>query len=636
MRSKAPELLGDTRDAELSLLGSALRGDPDERRQILESVTEDVFRLPDHKRIWRAIDPDRGLVEIRHLVGAPDVGAILQEACESVPSWANWKKYHGILVAAAAAATAAVKAAEVLESSGYKVIGPSAAPDDEPKRKRFSNTDLGNAERLVARHGTELRFCHPWGKWLVWDSRRWKIDDTAEVFRRASSTVRSIYAEAATYSTEAARNAVVAWASKSEAAERMRALLSLASSRHGIPILPDALDKDPWLLTVQNGTIDLRAGTLREHRRADFLSKLVPIDYSSDASCARWHAFLERVVPSPDVRAFLARAVGWSLSGDTSEHALFFCWGTGRNGKSTFLRIILELAGDAGRQISSDLLLQKKHEEHPTAIAELFGCRVAVSTELPQGRAFDEALVKNLTGGDMIWARRMREDGWNFKPTHHLWIGGNNKPVIRGADIGIWSRIRLIPFVVTIPPKERDRKLLAALRAELPGVLAWAVAGAGDYHRNGLSEPPEVHAAVKEYRDDMDQIGGFLAEKCDLSKRDSRVPVAELFAAYSRWCSEAGEDAVSKKMLTMRLAERGISCSRNTRGRLYRGIRLQPDAAKVVTDDDRFPGSSGSVENAYTADTENLSSSVIPEGENLFPEAPEERRDYTFDPDDVH
>jgi P4 family phage/plasmid primase-like protien len=247
--------------------------------------------------------------------------------------------------------------------------------------------------------------------------------------------------------------AMDAFCKASNSEHGLRAMLALARSEPGIPILPGELDGDPWLLNVLNGTIDLRTGTLRPHDREDRITKLADVRFDSEADCPVWIGFLQEVLPDPDLREFVRRLVGYRLTGSTQEHVLPFLFGVGANGKSTFLNTIQSLLGITyAIKAPADLLLAMRNESHPTELADLFGKRLVCCNEAEDGRRLAESLVKELTGGDKIRARRMREDFWEFSPTHKIWLAANHKPSVRGTDHGIWRRIKLIPFTVTIGP----------------------------------------------------------------------------------------------------------------------------------------------------------------------------------------
>ena len=452
-----------------------------------------------------------------------------------------------------------------------------------PKTDRpepYHLTDMGNAERLIARHGADLHWCKPWGKWLTWDGRRWAVDDTEQVAQRAKETVRAIYAEASQGEDAKARSAIAKHAIGSEAERRVNAMIGLAASEPGVPVLPAELDADPWALNLQNGTLDLKTGAFRPHRRADMLTKVAPVDFDQDAECPLWLAFLDRVMRGNEALIdFLQRAVGYSLTGDTSEQVFLILHGTGSNGKTTFLESLRALLGDdyATRTPTETLLLAQRHNGGPTPeLAQLRGARLVTSTEAEEGRRLAEARIKELTGGDTIAARPMYRDPVQFQPVFKLWLGTNHKPVIRGTDLAIWRRIRLIPFTVTIPAHEQDRRLADKLREELPGILQWALIGCAMWLRDGLGAPSEVTAATEEYRNEMDVIGAFLDDRCELGD-SHKARAGALHKAYREWCEEQGERPVSGRAFADRLQERGFDKYRDRRGATYMGLSLVGD-----------------------------------------------------------
>ena len=452
-----------------------------------------------------------------------------------------------------------------------------AAPGSNGARPRsFTRTETGNAERLIRRHGDDLRYCHAWGAWVVYDGRRWKRDATGEPMRRVKESVRSMYPEAAAIDNDDERKAAVSWAKHSEAAKVRANTLKLAESEPGVPLLPEQVDADPFLLNVLNGTVDLRTGQLHPHRREDLLTKLAPVAFHPDAECPAFLAFLERVVPDETVRRFLQRAIGYSLTGDTSEQCLCFLHGRGANGKSTLLAILQEILGDYARQAAPELLTHKSRDRHPTELADLFGARLVTSVEVDEGKRLAETLVKQMTGGDWMKARFMRGDFFEWTPTHKLFLAANHRPVIRGTDYAIWRRIHLVPFEVTIPKEERDPQLPTKLLAEASGILAWAVRGCLEWQRGGLGVPKVVEDATAAYRAEQDVLADFLTECCILDPQAS-VTSKQLYKAYGEWCEQGGERPISKTAFGIRLTERGFTQDRcgKDRARSWLGLRLR-------------------------------------------------------------
>ena len=451
-----------------------------------------------------------------------------------------------------------------------------------------NKTDLGNAERLKDHAGQDLRFVWAWDSWMVWDGRRWKRDPGGEITLRARDTVRALAAAGEGLDNDKERAAVLKHALRSESAGRLQAMVKLGACLLGSE--PGAFDQQPYLLACRNGTVDLRTGALRQHRRGDLLTKVVAVDFDADARCPRWEAFLLEVMDgSAEMVAFLQRAVGYSLTGATVEQVLFLLYGTGANGKSTFTETLRALLGDYATQAEFTTFLARSSDSVRNDIARLVGARFVSASEAEGGRPLAEAVVKQMTGGDIITARFLFKEFFEFRPAFKVWLAANHKPSVRGTDHGIWRRIRLVPFTVTIPPERRDKRLPERLMAELPGILAWAVRGCLAWQQEGLGVPPEVLAATDSYREEMDVLAGFLDEHC-VVQEGAFVATKELYAAYATWAEGAGEKKLSKKWLAMRLAERGFTSGRGLRGvRGWRGLRLrrddEPTQAQAAGDD---------------------------------------------------
>lgn len=477
-----------------------------------------------------------------------------------------------------------------------KKVGLDAADADRPADD-VHLTDRGNAIRLVRQHGADLRYCHPWEEWLCWDGSYWRADDTGEASRRAKQVVAALFREAtaammagsipgsADVVERQARlkqlQQVQAWALKSEAAARLNAILDVARSEPGIPVLAADFDRDGMLFNCRNGTVDLRTGKLREHRREDLITRLCPVEFHPKAECTTWLRFLEDVFPAPDGKGpdfdvidYLQRLCGYFLTGDVSEHVLPVWHGCGGNGKGVLLNTLLKVMGEGyACAASPDLLMTRRGERHPTEIATLYRKRLVVCQETAQGCPLNEALVKWLTGGDRLQARRMREDLWEFDPTHKAVLVSNYKPEIRGTDGGIWRRIHLVPFEVTFTGDKKDTKLPEKLLAELPGILAWMVRGCLEWQRHGLKTPQKVLAATKEYREEEDVVGQFLAERCTRGELLS-VKASLLYDAFKRWQEQAGESKVtSQKAFGTAMTRQGFT-RKNTNGTVYEGLRL--------------------------------------------------------------
>jgi putative DNA primase/helicase len=444
-------------------------------------------------------------------------------------------------------------------------------------RGTYLCTDSGNAERLADRHGANLRYCYPWGKWLVYDGTRWRVDDRGAVVRLAKDTARSIFEEAKEAADDETAKRLGKWATSSLSESKLRAMISLAQSEPGIPVLPEEMDASADLLNVLNGTIDLRTGELREHRRGDLVTKLAPVEYDPHADTPLWANFLSRVLPVDELRTFVQRATGYSATGDTSEQCLFINHGLGANGKSTFHEAVATALGDYAMRAPTEMLLAKRGGAVPNDVARLKGARFVTASETEDGRRLAESVVKDLTGQDTITARFMRAEFFDFAPTHKLHLSTNHKPEIRGTDTAIWRRIRLVPWTVTIPPAEQDKHLLEKLRAELPGILAWIVRGCVEWRRHGLQAPEEVREATRAYRAEMDVLAAFLEDCCILRPGASAL-ATPLYITYKEWCEANGEHIEKQRRFGMRLTERGLR--REKVGGVYKwhGIGLRVGA----------------------------------------------------------
>ncbi|MEX1096750.1 MAG: phage/plasmid primase, P4 family [Planctomycetales bacterium] len=371
-----------------------------------------------------------------------------------------------------------------------------------------------------------------------------------------------MYADVADLADAEERETLRRHAVASEQASRIAAMLALARSEPGVAIRPDDLDRDPWLLNCANGTLDLRTGTLRPHRPEDLISRCLRTEFApeADSDCPRWRAFLRRILDgNTDLTGFVQRAIGYTLTGSTSERCMFILYGSGANGKSTCIEALRLLLGDGyASRTPTQTLLAKRGDTIPNDVARLRGVRLVTASETGDGQRLDEALVKDLTGGDRIVARFMRGEWFEFSPNFKIFLSTNHKPRVAGNDDAIWDRLRLVPFLTRIPEEERQPmdRMLAGFEAELPGILNWAVQGCLDWQRRGLGEPPEVRMATADYRDEMDVLGEFLSECC-LLRREARVSSHELYDEYKRWAIDVGERVLSQKRFSLGMEHRG-------------------------------------------------------------------------------
>ena len=360
-------------------------------------------------------------------------------------------------------------------------------------------------------------------------------------------------------------------------AKTVAAVERLARSDRRLAATAEQWDSNPWLLNTPGGVVDLRTDRLHTHRANDFTTKITAI--APDAGCPTptWMTFLDRVTGGDTkLIAFLRRTAGYSLTGSTQEHALFFLHGTGANGKSTFVNAITAVAGDYHRTAAIETFTATKNEQHPTDLAGLRGARLVTAVETEEGRRWAESKIKALTGGDKIAARFMRQDFFDFTPTFKLMIAGNHKPGLRSVDEAIRRRFHLVPFVVTIPPDERDKTLGDRLRAEWPGILAWMIAGCIEWQRRGLAPPEVVTRATAAYLEAEDGLAAWLDEA---GTRDPNAweTTTALYASWKSWADRAGEHAGTMKRFAQSLEARDLVPERRKHGRGFRGLRLEGD-----------------------------------------------------------
>lgn len=433
-------------------------------------------------------------------------------------------------------------------------------------------TDLGNARHFVRRNRNRLAYVPQWKKWIVWDSERWKPDDTQASLRLAKDTVSEIFSLALDLKKPERE---IAFAASSARLSRIQAMLTLASAE--MPASPGDLDQNEWLLNCPNGTVDLRTGKMRPHAREDFITKLCPTNFNPDAECPVFMEFMEQVFrDNPEVIPFWARLCGYFLTASVSEQILVICWGSGANGKSTFLNTILNVMGvEYAMQGQPDFLVEKHGEAHPTERADLFGKRLVICSETGHMKKLDEAKVKLLTGGEPIRARKMREDFWEFNPTHKLILVTNHRPIIKGTDHGIWRRLMLIPFTQRFEGAAKDLQLPQKLQKESEGILAWAVRGCQQWMAEGLNPPGSVADATNDYRASEDIIGRFIKGNCLVDSSGS-VIFKVLYARLEAWCEDTGDFCPSKRVVGGWLKENGFRDFQSG-GRGYAGLTLLPD-----------------------------------------------------------
>jgi putative DNA primase/helicase len=460
------------------------------------------------------------------------------------------------------------------------------------QRHHYMRTDLGNSERFVDAHRDSVLWCPARKSFLCWDGKRYAWDERGEVVKLAHVVARSIFHEAADAEGEKEQKAITKWALASQNESRINAMLSQA--RPYLAVGMEELDRDPWLINCQNGTLDLRTGKLKAHDPADRITKIVPVDYDPDAPCPRFKQFLKEALVDEAVIKFVKRYSGYTLTGITRERLLAILYGFGKNGKTTLVELLHEVLGDYARNTDVETLLIKKYQGVGNDVAALKGARFVSAAEVEKGRRLAESKVKQLTGRDTVTARFLFGENFDFKPEFKLWLSTNNKPVIQGTDDAIWDRIRLIPLTQRFDGNKADPKLLDKLRHEIAGVFAWMVEGCLEWQEHGLQEPKTVTDATKQYREEMDTLASFLDEVCVMGSH-YRVLAERLYQRYAMWCDNSGERKDPKKAFVARLEERGFERRRETAGvnkgrYIWLGIGFRSDDEPPEDDDVRSPG----------------------------------------------
>lgn len=430
---------------------------------------------------------------------------------------------------------------------------------------------------FTKRHGHGLRFVSVWNRWLRWDGAAWVFDTTLAVFDLARVICREAASECLQSGKE--RPAVALASAKTVAAVER---LAKADPRHAATV--EQWDADPWLLNTPAGAVDLRTGQLRPSAPGDYVTKRTAVAPAGDAPT--WRRFLEEVTQGDmELVAFLRRMAGYALTGSVREHALFFLFGPGGNGKGTFLNTLTAVLGDYAAVASIETFTATPTDRHPTDLAMLRGARLVASQETEEGRHWAESRLKALTGGDPVTARFMRQDFFTFLPQFKLVIAGNHKPALRNVDAAMRRRLHLVPFTRRLGDEERDPTLPDTLRAEWPGILAWCIQGCVEWQRVGLLPPASVREASDDYFETEDALGAWMAECCDTAPGTSRFETSEaLFTSWSEWAERAGEYVGSRRRFSQNLQARGFTPGRQpgTGRKGYHGINLGKPRLSVV------------------------------------------------------
>lgn len=484
-------------------------------------------------------------------------------------------------------------------------------------------TDLGNARILVRLAGGDMRWCGsmPGEGWMLWDGSKWRPDTTNRAYRicdevaeewrrRAPMENNDLTLSKEEEKQQKQRKAMYAHAAKCESAAGYRNMLAMLRTRDRIAVDSSAWDADPLLITTPDRTYNLRAVNGYKPRRSDHITRSTSVGAVLE-DCPIWRRFVLQIMggvvaplrkvdangrgaktvapTTAEVNAayadpqnadavalakFLQRCAGYALTGDTSEQCMFIAFGTGGNGKGVFLNTLKAILGTYAQGAQVETFVDRKAGGIPNDLAALAGARFVLCSEPEEGAPLAEGLVKTVTGQDTITARFLNREFFDFIPQFKLWMMTNHKPIIKGTDPGIWRRLRLIPFTVSIPKEEQDRDLPETLKGEHMAILRWMLDGLKDWRKVGLSPPPAVLAASEEYRREMDMLEDFIADRCERSTV-AAAPNGPLYASYREWCLDNGSRPRTHKWLTRELQRKGFTQKGSRKdGREWSGLDL--------------------------------------------------------------
>lgn len=443
--------------------------------------------------------------------------------------------------------------------------------------KDYDFSDTGNAKRFTDMFRGQIKYVFTAKSWFYWNGKYWCKDETGEIKKLADVCINSIKKQAFDIQDEEKQESLLKWALKTANSKPKQNMIIESQHLGGVATKASDFDIATDMLNCQNGIINLKNGEIIPHAPEFMLSRISYAEYDdkSGKKPERWLKFLDEITAGDkDLQRFLQKSIGYSLSGSTREQCMFFCFGNGNNGKSTFLDVVSDLAGMYGMNMQAESIMEKKNSGAVnTDIARLNGARFVTVAEPGEQMLLNESLVKQMTGGEKLTARFLFCDEFEFKPEFKIWIGTNHKPIIRGNDEGIWRRIRLIPFTVQIPKEKIDKGLSHKLRRELPLILKWAVDGCIMWQKEGLESPASVAQASTEYRQEMDVLSKFIEDCVEIDNKD-RVKAGEIYTIYQKWASANNEYEMTNTKFGKEFLKRFPEKERLADGSYYKGCKL--------------------------------------------------------------
>lgn len=453
--------------------------------------------------------------------------------------------------------------------------------------KSYDMTDTGNAHRLQDKFGNIIRYSYNQKKWLYWDGKMWCIDDSGEIKKMADVICDEMKREAFFEEDEKRQLELIRWANRTASSKGKEAMIKECQHLGNIPASPSDFDSYTDYLNVQNGIVNLRNGELIPHDSSFMMSRICYSDYDTSTKKPKmWLKFLDEVTAGDkELQNYIQKCIGYSLSGSTREQCAYFLYGIGNNGKSTFLDTIADMLGGYAANTQPETIMMQKFNSGGAnpEIARLKSARFVTSEEPTEGVRLNEGLLKQLTGGSKVTCRFLYGDEFEYTPEFKIWIATNHKPVIRGTDVGIWRRIKLIPFEVNIPKTKVDKLLKYRLRKEFPQILHWAVEGCIKWQQEGLQEPEKVQVAVKDYKKEMDLLASFMDQCVEIDyTTDERVPANQLFRVYLKWAKENNEFEMSANKFGREIVKKVPERGRSAQGSFYKYIKLTDYALSLI------------------------------------------------------
>ena len=457
----------------------------------------------------------------------------------------------------------------------------------EAPKKHYDMTDTGNAHRLFDKFGNIIRYSYNRKKWFYWDGKVWRGDDSGEIKKLADIIVEDIKTEGYREQDEEVQENLLRWANKTASSKGKENMIKECQHLEGIPASPDDFDAFPDYLNCQNGIVNLRNGELMPHDSNFMMSKICFSEYDESGKKPKlWLKFLDDVTNGDkELQDYIQKCIGYSISGSTREQCAYFLYGMGNNGKSTFLDTISDLIGGYSSNAQPETIMMKKFSDGGTNsdIARLKSSRFVTCEEPTEGVRLNEGLLKQLTGGSKITCRFLYGDEFEYTPEFKIWVATNHKPVIRGTDIGIWRRIKLIPFEVNISKEKVDKNMKWKLRKEFPQIMRWAVEGCIKWQKEGIKEPQCVLDAIKEYKHEMDLLAGFIDQCIEIDYDcEEKTMASDLFRVYSRWAKENKEYEMSSKKFFTEISNKLPDKGRNSKGIFYTHIKFTDYGEKML------------------------------------------------------